>query len=171
MFVFCCGKTACGSQRLAFRGSVTGEEKSDEGFKYESHDRRKILGLLGVGGIGLLSGARAVFGALPGLQAAGSASKPVAFPKGAIVRTILKDVPPEALASGSALFHEHLDGVYFLEAGYLDHLLLASDTRKDFGKVSRFVKQLQAAGVSEAMLHTIQVDNPRRFLAFVPRAA
>jgi 5-phospho-D-xylono-1,4-lactonase len=59
----------------------------------------------------------------------------------------------------------------FLEAGYLDHLLLASDTRKDFGKVSRFVKQLQAAGVSEAMLHTIQVDNPRRFLAFVPRAA
>jgi hypothetical protein len=25
--------------------------------------------------------------------------------------------------------------------------------------------------VSEAMLHTIQVDNPRRFLAFVPKKA
>ena len=59
----------------------------------------------------------------------------------------------------------------FLEAGYVDHLLLSSDTRKDYSKVSRFVKQLQAAGVSEATLHTIQVDNPRRFLAFVPRKA
>lgn len=59
----------------------------------------------------------------------------------------------------------------FLEAGHMNQLLLASDTRRDFNKVGRFVKQLQAAGVSEAMLHTIQVDNPRRFLAFVPKSA
>ena len=58
----------------------------------------------------------------------------------------------------------------FLEAGYVDHLLLSSDTRRDFNKVARFVKQLQAAGVSDAMLHTIQVDNPRRFLAHVPKS-
>jgi len=57
----------------------------------------------------------------------------------------------------------------FLEAGYSDHLLLASDTRRDYSRVARFVKQLMAAGVSDAMLHTIQVDNPRRFLAFVPK--
>lgn len=57
----------------------------------------------------------------------------------------------------------------FLEAGYLEHLLLSSDTRKDFSKVARFVQQLSKAGVSDAMLHTIQVDNPRRFLAFVPK--
>jgi phosphotriesterase-related protein len=57
----------------------------------------------------------------------------------------------------------------FLEAGYVDQLLLSSDTRRDFNKVGRFVKQLKAAGVSDAMLHTIQVDNPRRFLAFVPK--
>jgi len=57
----------------------------------------------------------------------------------------------------------------FLEAGYVDHLLLASDTRRDFGKVARFARQLKASGVSDAMLHTIQVDNPRRFLAFVPK--
>ena len=54
----------------------------------------------------------------------------------------------------------------FLEAGYSDRLLLSSDTRKDYSRVARFVKQLQAAGVSDAMLHTIQVDNPRGFLAF-----
>ena len=59
----------------------------------------------------------------------------------------------------------------FLEAGHVDRLLLASDTRRDFNKTGRFVKQLQAAGVSEAMLRTIQVDNPRRFLAFVPKKA
>jgi len=30
------------------------------------------------------------------------------FPKKAIIRTILKDLPPEALAGGATLFHEHL---------------------------------------------------------------
>jgi predicted metal-dependent phosphotriesterase family hydrolase len=57
----------------------------------------------------------------------------------------------------------------FLDAGYSDRLLLSSDTRRDYGRVARFVKQLQAAGVSEAVLHAIQVDNPRMFLAFVPK--
>ena len=35
-------------------------------------------------------------------------SRPVTFPRGAIIRTVLKDVPPEALAGGAILFHEHL---------------------------------------------------------------
>ena len=41
------------------------------------------------------------------------------------------------------------------------------------GRVVKGVKfqQLRDAGVSEAMLHTVQVDNPRRFLAFVPKSA
>src|SRR4051812_49834634 len=30
------------------------------------------------------------------------------FPKGAIIRTILKDYAPEELAGGATLFHEHL---------------------------------------------------------------
>jgi phosphotriesterase-related protein len=30
------------------------------------------------------------------------------WPSGAVIRTILKDVPPEALAGGATLFHEHL---------------------------------------------------------------
>ena len=30
------------------------------------------------------------------------------FPKGAIIRTLLKDVSPAALSTGAVLFHEHL---------------------------------------------------------------
>ncbi len=32
----------------------------------------------------------------------------LAFPKGAIIRTVLKDVSPETLAGGATLFHEHM---------------------------------------------------------------
>ena len=59
----------------------------------------------------------------------------------------------------------------FLEAGYVDHLLLSSDTRKDFNRVARFVVQLRGAGVKDETLHHILADNPRRFLAFVPKKA
>ena len=34
-----------------------------------------------------------------------------------------------------------------------------------------FVPKLRDAGVKEATLHKILVDNPRRFLAFVPKTA
>jgi phosphotriesterase-related protein len=34
------------------------------------------------------------------------------FAKGAIIRTLLRDMPPEALASGPSLFHEHLSMRY-----------------------------------------------------------
>lgn len=58
-----------------------------------------------------------------------------------------------------------------LEAGYADHLLLASDTRKQYSRTTTvFVPKLRAAGVKEETLRGILVDNPRRFLAFVPRA-
>jgi len=32
-----------------------------------------------------------------------------------------------------------------------------------------FVPKLKAAGATDEVLHTIMVDNPRRFLAFVPK--
>ncbi len=54
--------------------------------------RRDVLGVLGLG---------AAAAALP------AATGPQ-FPKDAIIRTILKDLPPEALAGGATLFHEHL---------------------------------------------------------------
>ncbi|HEV8482832.1 MAG TPA: twin-arginine translocation signal domain-containing protein [Blastocatellia bacterium] len=38
----------------------------------------------------------------------GSRPRTPAFPKGAVIRSLLKDVPPAALSSGAVLFHEHL---------------------------------------------------------------
>ena len=67
----------------------------------------------------------------------------------------------------------------FLDAGYADQLLLSSDynftaksaARPGYGTtLTMFLPKLRAAGVSDAMLHGIMFDNPRRFLAFVPRA-
>src|SRR6202041_372268 len=57
--------------------------------------RREILELLGAGA------AAAV------VPSAAFAQNPV-FPKGSIIRTILKDYAPEELAGGATLFHEHM---------------------------------------------------------------
>ena len=35
--------------------------------------------------------------------------------------------------------------------------------------IAQFVPKLRYAGVKDATLHKILVDNPRRFLAFVPK--
>ena len=67
-----------------------------------------------------------------------------------------------------------------LEAGYEDQVLLAADfasssqLKSNSGNgfstaIAQFVPKLRYAGVDEATLHKITVDNPRRFMAFVPR--
>ena len=57
-----------------------------------------------------------------------------------------------------------------LEAGHADKLLLSSDKRRGFiATPTVFVPKLRAAGVKEDVLHTILVDNPRRFLACLPK--
>jgi phosphotriesterase-related protein len=72
--------------------------------------------------------------------------------------------------------------VKFLEAGHADKLILSSDfaneqnTKKAGGPgyamtLTVFVPKLRAAGVSDQILHGVMVDNPRRFLAFVPKKA
>jgi len=72
-------------------------------------NRREAIGLLGAGaGLGLLSSSLASAGNAAMWQAAASPARNVTFAKGAIVRTILKDLSPDALASGVTLFHEHL---------------------------------------------------------------
>lgn len=53
---------------------------------------------------------RSLFAQAPGWRTARSA-RPVRFPQGAIIRTVLKDVPPSELAGGATMFHEHLIGV------------------------------------------------------------
>lgn len=67
-----------------------------------------------------------------------------------------------------------------VEAGYADHVLLSSDfyngrsLKKNGGPgiaqtVTVFAPMLLKAGMSDAMLKSILVDNSRRFLAFVPK--
>lgn len=59
-----------------------------------------------------------------------------------------------------------------IEAGFADHLMFSSDASSGYSKtITVFLPKLKAAGVSDAVLHRIMVDNPRRFLAFVPKRA
>ena len=77
--------------------------------------RREALGILGMG---------AAATAFPTFL---SAAEPT-FPKGAVIRTILKDYGPEELAGGATLFHEHMsfaDNFMTRWTGY------AADTRRE----------------------------------------
>ena len=57
-----------------------------------------------------------------------------------------------------------------IEAGFADHILISGDASRGYARpLTIFAPKLKAAGVDDAMLHRITVDNPRRFLAFVPR--
>jgi phosphotriesterase-related protein len=57
--------------------------------------RREALGILGMGAVGA---------ALPNVARAGAPT----FPRGAVIRTLLKDYAPDDLAGGATLFHEHM---------------------------------------------------------------
>jgi phosphotriesterase-related protein len=63
--------------------------------------RREALAMLGAGA------AAGVGGRFGEVLAAQSPARPV-FRKGAVIRTILRDMSPDELASGPSLFHEHL---------------------------------------------------------------
>ena len=57
-----------------------------------------------------------------------------------------------------------------IDAGFAGHLMFSADASSGYGKtLTVFVPKLKAAGVSDQVLHGIMVDNPRRFLAFVPK--
>ncbi len=57
-----------------------------------------------------------------------------------------------------------------MEAGFADHLMFSADASSGYAKTLMvFVPKLKAAGASDQVLHGIMVDNPRRFLAFVPK--
>jgi predicted metal-dependent phosphotriesterase family hydrolase len=68
-----------------------------------------------------------------------------------------------------------------LEAGFADNLMFSSDfssanqlkrNNRDLGyakTLTVFVPKLKSAGASDDVLRRIMVDNPRRFLAFVPK--
>lgn len=57
-----------------------------------------------------------------------------------------------------------------IEAGFADHLMFSADASSGYSKtMTVFIPKLKTAGASEQVLHGIMVDNPRRFLAFVPK--
>jgi phosphotriesterase-related protein len=74
--------------------------------------RREAIGLLGAG--------------VASAALSGVASAQAVFPKGAVIRTLLKDHAPEDLAGGATLFHEHMS----LRDGFLaDWVRHAAETR------------------------------------------
>jgi phosphotriesterase-related protein len=57
-----------------------------------------------------------------------------------------------------------------IDAGFADHLMFSADASSGYAKtLTAFVPKLKAAGATDDVLHRIMVDNPRRFLAFVPK--
>jgi len=60
--------------------------------------------------------------------------------------------------------------IALIEAGFADHLMFSADTSNGYAKtLTVFVPKLKAAGANDEVLHRIMVDNPRKFLAFVPK--
>ncbi len=69
--------------------------------------RRQALGVLGAcAGAGLATALRG--GAASAAQQTFKSVQRITVPKGAIIRTILKDLSPDALTGGATLIHEHL---------------------------------------------------------------
>jgi phosphotriesterase-related protein len=74
--------------------------------------RRETLALLGAG--------------VAAAALAGHASAQATFPKGAVIRSLLKDHAPEELAGGATLFHEHMS----LRNGFMvDWIRYSAETR------------------------------------------
>ena len=60
--------------------------------------------------------------------------------------------------------------IALIEAGFASHLMFSADASNDYAKtLTVFLPKLKAAGATDQVLHQITVDNPRRFLAFVPK--
>jgi phosphotriesterase-related protein len=56
-----------------------------------------------------------------------------------------------------------------IAAGFADNLLFSADASSGYDKtMTAFLPRLRDAGIEDEILHHIMVDNPRRFLAFVP---
>jgi predicted metal-dependent phosphotriesterase family hydrolase len=103
-------------------------------------------------------------------------------------------LPPEALAGGATLFHEHLSvGADFMpkvmaqfrillgpdamlpplpppeQQRLLRDLSVMTEEMRAAAAVTVFGPKLRSAGVTQSTLHGILVDNPRRFPAFIPK--
>jgi predicted metal-dependent phosphotriesterase family hydrolase len=107
-------------------------------------NRRQAIGLLGVGaGVGFFSGADRATSLLAAALQGSSGASPVTFPRGAVIRTILKDIPPDSI-NGSILFHEHLNGEYNRESR---QLTLPPPSQADTAPVIEDVREAMKNGV------------------------
>src|SRR5260370_23944781 len=105
--------------------------KSDS-FRARRLTRRELIILL-TAGAGFFSVAKASAGLLKA-QFPKGAARHVSFPKGAITRTLLKDMSPAALDSGPILFHEHLSlNLRGLEEHFTDDVALMIEEVKAAG--------------------------------------
>ena len=103
--------------------------------------RREVLGLLGAGaGLGLASAMRWDRSLAAAPPQAGASTERVAFPKGAVIRTLLKDVSPDTLGMKATLFHEHLSFEWARVTGRQDRPGPAKD-------VNPVLEQLNAAAL------------------------
>lgn len=78
--------------------------------------RRDVIRLLGTGaGLGLaaqwLDGPSPAF-AQPGAWFSATSPSKATFPKGSVIRTVVKDIAPDDMPVGSVQIHEHLRGVF-----------------------------------------------------------
>ena len=77
--------------------------------------RREVMRLLGAGaGVGLAAcgGSTSIRVEVGDEQESSQETPVITFPEGAVVRTVLGDMAPEALAGGATLFHEHVSFNY-----------------------------------------------------------
>lgn len=111
--------------------------------------RREALRLLGLGGAGLAAACGDVPETAEPLAESGASS---AVAEGAIVRTILVDLAPDALSRGAVLFHEHMS----LDIPFWDRLVGAENPAREsfigspdspyfMQDVEAMVEELQAA--------------------------
>jgi hypothetical protein len=121
--------------------------------------RRGALRLLGVGaGVGIVAGLPKELGLAA--QAGRGRAGTVRFPRGAIIRTILKDVPPDALADGATLFHEHIS-ISDPPPSWRANRGQGAGARVGRGDVPA---EDAVRGGKDETIRKILVDNPRRFL-------
>jgi len=60
--------------------------------------------------------------------------------------------------------------IALLDAGFAEHVLISGDASRSYARpITSFLPALKAEGADDATLRQITVDNPRRFLAFVPK--
>ena len=119
-----------------------------------------MLGLLGgSAGLSLKSILDGEMQAVSAFQTRGRGVSPSTIPKGAIIRTVLKDVSPSELGPGALLFHEHVG------ANTIDPLLIEEINAAKKAGVSCLVSAKAGGRQNIANLKAISTDSAMPIVA------